>query len=151
MDKYWLLKDKPDYHNDLILYKAGKPVRSDGKVYDGILGNLRFFHASLLILLNRYYSLINEIQRHKFLDKSHKEILFKQLYESQLGDYTSGVWLLNFEDELKEIKENLFTGFIPQLKNKDELKFFNSKFFELFELIKKNETLNRLRQSGYAD
>lgn len=151
MDKYSLLKENKEYLKDLSLYKAGKSVRSEGKSYDIILGNIRLFHASLLILLRRYYMLINEIDRHKFLDKNHKEILFKHLYESQLGDYTSGVWLLGFEDELKEIKENLFTGFIPDLKQKDKLKFFNPEFYELFHLVEKNKTLNGLRQSSYTD
>lgn len=151
MDKFWLLKENPEYFKDLLLYKEGKPVRSEEKSYDAILGNVRLFHASLLILLRRYYMLINEIDRHKFLDNNHKEILFKHLYESQLGDYTSGVWLLDSEDELKEIKENLFIGFIPEFKHKNKLKFFNQEFYELFHLVEKNKTLNHLRQSSYND
>ena len=95
--------------------------------------------------------LINEIDRHKFLDKNHKEILYKHLYESQLGDYTSGVWLLNFEEEFKELKDNLFIGFIPDVKQKDELKFFNPEFYKLYSLVEKNKTLNKLIESGYTD
>ncbi|HEY5369946.1 MAG TPA: hypothetical protein VIJ75_13250 [Hanamia sp.] len=150
MDKFWLLKENPEYLKDLSLYKADNPVRSEGKSYDTILGNVRLFYASLLILLRRYIMLINEIDNHRFLDNNHKEILFKHLYESQLGDYTSAVWLFDFEDELKEIKENLFISFIPEFKDKDKLKFFNREFYELFHLVEKNKTLNKLRQSDYT-
>jgi len=127
IDKYEQLEINPGYKEDLANFKKGSYVISEGKPYDLILGNIRLFRASLSILLKRYYSLINEIDVHKFLDPTHKEILFKHLYESQLGDYTSGCWLVDFEDELKIIKDNLYISFVPKMK--DKLKFYNSDFY----------------------
>lgn len=147
IDEYEKIENNTEYIHDLQTFRAGVSVRSEGKSYDSILGHVRFFRACLIILLRRYYSLIREIQNHKFLDNAHKDILFNHLYESQIGEYTSGCWLIDFEDDLKKMKENLYTGFVPKMK--DELKFFNSDFYELFELIKKNPVLEKLRTGSY--
>lgn len=146
-EKYEILKSNPEYMTDLQKFKTNLSVTNDGKSYDSILGNIRLFKASLIILLRKYYSLINEIQNHKVLDKTHKEILFKDLYETQLGDYTSGCWLISIDSDLIKMKENLYIAFSQSMK--DKVMFYDSDFYELLELVEKNETLNLLKNAKY--
>jgi hypothetical protein len=140
-EKYDLLKKFPEYVLDLDKYKAGISVNSDGKDYDKILGHIRYFSASLGILLRQYKSLINEIDSHKILDTSQKQLLLKELMDSQVEKYYTGCWLIDTYDEFPEIKKNLYWAFAVHMKA--DTKFFDSRFYELKNLIDKRPDLKQ--------
>lgn len=140
-NKYDDLKKFPEYFIDLDNHKTGNAVKSDGKSYDTILGNIRLFSASLNILLKRYRSFINEIDNHKQLDKTQKQLLLKELFDTQVEKYYNGCWLIDFDGELKEIKEKLYWAFVPNMKV--DFKFFDSKFYDLKNFIDTREDLKK--------
>ncbi len=140
-NKFDDLKKHSEYFSDLEKFKAGMEVRSDGKPYDTILGNIRLFNASLNILLKRYRSFINEIDNHKQLDTTQKQLLLKELFDTQVEKYYTGCWLVDFENELKKVKENLYWAFVPNMKM--DFKFFGSKFYELRNFIDTREDLKK--------
>lgn len=140
-DKYDILKGFPSYFSDLEKFKAGISVTSDGKDYDRVLGHIRYFSASLGILLRQYKSLFNEIDNHKILDPSQKQLLLKELMDSQVEKYYTGCWIVDTYEEFPEIKENLYWAFATNMKT--DLKFFNSKFYELRDFITSREDLKQ--------
>jgi hypothetical protein len=140
-NKYDDLIKFPEYFTDLDNHKAGVAVKSDGKTYDPILGNVRLFSASLNILLKRYRSFINEIDNHEQLDKTQKQLLLKELFDTQVEKYYNGCWLIDFDSDLKEVKEKLYWAFVPNMKA--NFKFFDSKFYELKNFIDTREDLKK--------
>lgn len=138
-NKYDDLKKYPDYFVDLAKFKAGTSIKSDGKPYDLILGNVRLFSTSLILLLKRYKSFINEIDNHKVLDKTQKHLLLKELFDTQIEKYYNGCWLIDFDKELKNIKKNLYWAFVPNMTS--NLLFFDDKFYDLKAFIDKREDL----------
>ncbi|HEX7904797.1 MAG TPA: hypothetical protein VF487_13055 [Chitinophagaceae bacterium] len=140
-NKYDDLKKHPDYFVDLEKFKSSIPVKSDGKPYDLILGNIRLFNTSLILLLKRYRSFINEIDNHELLDKTQKHLLLKELFDTQVEKYYNGCWLIDFSEDLKVIKEKLYWAFVPNTK--EELLFFDHKFYELKNFIDKREDLKK--------
>lgn len=140
-NKYDDLKKQSEYFTDLDNFKAGVAVRSDGKPYDTILGNIRLFNTSLIILLKRYRSFINEIDNHVQLDNTQKQLLLKELFDTQVEKYYNGCWLVDFDSELKEVKEKLYWAFVPNMKV--DFKFFDSKFYELKNYIDTREDLKK--------
>ena len=140
-NKYDDLTKFPEYFTDLDNHKAGVTIKSHGKTYDPILGNIRLFSASLNILLKRYRSFINEIDNHEQLDKIQKQLLLKELFDTQVEKYYNGCWLIDFDSELKEVKEKLYWAFVPNMKA--DFKFFDSKFYELKNFIDTREDLKK--------
>lgn len=140
-NKFDDLKKYPDYFIDLEMFLSGIPVRSDAKPYDTVLGNVRLFMASLSILLKRYKSFIKEIDNHEFLDDTQKKLLLKELFDTQLEKYYNGCWLIDFDNELKEIKEQLYWAFVPNIKT--DFKFFDSKFYDLKNFIDTRKDLKK--------
>lgn len=147
--KYDELKKYPEYFEDLNKFKTGESVNSENKPYDKILGNVRLFSASLDILLKRYISLIIEIDTHKNLEASQKDLLLKDLFDSQVEKYYNGCWLIEFDAELKEIKDNFYFAFAPVMK--DKLLVYNSNFYKLKNLIDKRQDLKKLTESYSLD
>lgn len=138
-DKYDKLKKYPSYLRDLESYKKGEIVTSNGKDYKNILDSVRLFRTELEILLKRYELLIVEIRDHEELSISHKDLLFKELFTNQITDYTVGLELL--DQELREVKENLFIAFAHH--SKDMLPFYDSSFYELKDLVEKDIWLKK--------
>lgn len=77
-DKYDELKNFQEYLYDLKSFKKGDNISSNGKDYDRILGNVRYFRTKLAILLKRYELLLDEILSHKYLSETHKDLLLKE-------------------------------------------------------------------------
>lgn len=140
-NKFDDLKKYPEYFADIEKFESGVPVRSDGKPYDGVLGNVRLFSASLGILLKRYKSFITEIDSHELLDDTQKKLLLKELFDSQVEKYYNGCWLIDFHSELKEVKEKLYWAFVPNIK--EDFRFFDSKFYALRDFIDTREDLKK--------
>jgi hypothetical protein len=140
-NKFDDLKKYPEYFIDVEKYNLGLAVRSDGKTYDKILGNVRLFSASLHILLRRYRSFINEIDNHELLDSTHRMLLLKELFDTQVEKYYNGCWLIDFDEELKDIKDKLYWAFVPDIKA--DFKFFDAKFYELKNFIDTRDDLKK--------
>ncbi|WP_276502593.1 hypothetical protein [Terrimonas pollutisoli] len=142
-NKYDDLKKDQDWLADLAKFKAGNSVKSEGKPYDNlILGNVRLFHTSLILLLKRYKSFINEIDDHDVLDKNQKQLLLKELFDTQVEKYYNGCWLVGYEEELKIIKDNLYFAFVPNMSA--DLLFFDNHFYDLKNFIDKRDDLKKL-------
>ena len=145
-NKFDDLKKHPQYFVDLENFKLGLSVRSDGKPYDTILGNIRLFGACLHILLRRYISFINEIDDHKLLYNSQKKLLLKELMDTQVEKYYTGCWMLGYDSELKELAENLYLAFVPNIKA--DFMLFDNKFYDLKNLIDRREDLKEHTESA---
>jgi len=144
-NKYDDLKKHPEYFTDLEKFKSGVPVKSEGKQYDLILGNARLFYTSLILLLKRYRSFINEIDNNKLLDRTQKQLLLKELFDTQVEKYYNSCWLMDAEQELKVIKENLYWAFATTMKN--DLLFFGNKFYELKYFIDTRDNLKKFTEA----
>ncbi len=138
-EKYDELKKFPEYLSNLKSFNLGENISSNGKDYDGILANVRYFRAKLAILLKRYEFLLDEILSHKHLSKTHKDLLLKEFFENQITEYTVGLQFVDLE--LSEVKENLYIAFVNY--GKDKLPFYNT---DLYELKKKVEADIRLEK-----
>lgn len=148
-DKFDELKKYPEYFHDLEKFRSGETVNSENKPYDKILINVRLFSGRLDILLKRYISLIIEIDTHKTLDNSQKSLLLKGLFDSQVEKYYNGCWLMETDNELKEIKDSFYNAFASVMK--DQLLVFNSNFYKLKVLIDKRPDLKKHTQAYVAD
>ncbi len=140
-EKYNELKKFPSYLDDFRKYLNGEKVSSNNKDYDILLGTIRLFRTNLAILLKRYELLIIEIRDHREISLSHKDLLFKELFANQIIEYISGLEFLESDQELKEVKNNLFVAFINN--QKDRLLFYNSDIFILKNLIEKDDRLKK--------
>jgi len=138
-EKYDELKKFPEYLSNLKTFKQGDNTSSNGKDYDGILANVRYFRAKLAILLKRYEFLLDEILSHKHLSQTHKDLLLKEFFENQISEYTVGLQFA--ENELSEVKENLYIAFANY--SEDKLPFYNT---DLYELKNKVEADVRLKK-----
>lgn len=138
-DKYSELKKHPAYFTDLAQFRLGASINSKDKDYDLILGNVRLFRVHLGILLNQYKSIIHEINMHKSINQFHKDVLFKELFDTQISQYTIGLWLV--ESEMKEQKDNLYIAFSEL--HRDNLPFFDKDIYELKEIIEKDKDLKK--------
>ncbi|MDP4284283.1 MAG: hypothetical protein Q8891_07650 [Bacteroidota bacterium] len=139
------LKKFPQFVSDLNDFKRGINSSSSGKTYDNILGNARFFMASLDILLKRYKSLLGEIMQHTILDATQKELLIKDLFDSQGYKYYYGITVLESDSELKEMVSDFYIDF--GIYEREKLKVFNNQFFQLRNIIQNNEQLKRIMES----
>ena len=144
-NRYDDLKKYPEYLTDLEKFKSGNTVKNEGKPYDLILNNIRLFYTSLILLFKRYRSFINEIDNTKLLDKTQKQLLLKELFDTQVEKYYNGCWLMDNEEELKVIKENLYWAFATIMKN--DLLFFGNKFYELKNFIDTREDLKKFTEA----
>lgn len=139
------LKKFPQFVSDLSDFKQGINSSSSGKTYDDILGNVRLFMASLDILLKRYKSLLGEIMQHTILDATQKELLIKDLFESQVYKYYYGITVLEFHNDLKEMVSDFYIDF--GIYEREQLKVFNNQFFQLRNIILNDEQLKRIMES----
>jgi len=126
----------PSYWDDLKRFKSGENIYSAGRDYDLILGQVRLFRTKLGLLLKRYELLIVEIKNHKYLDNSHKDILFIELFDNQILNYIFGLQYIESDKELMEIVENLYIAFMPY--SKEMLPFFDDTFYDLRKLVTEN-------------
>ena len=148
-NKFEDLKKYPEYFEDLEKFIKGEIVNSENKGYDAILGTVRLYSASLNILIKRYISLIIEIDNHENLDPSQKGLLLKDLFDSQVEKYYNSCWLIEFDPELKEVKDNLYCAFAPVLK--DKLLVYNHDFYKLKRMIDKRPDLKKFTESNLLD
>jgi hypothetical protein len=132
--KFEDLKLFPAYLEDLKAFQDGVKVNSSGKPYDAILGNVRLFHTALLIQSRNYISLIKEIESHNVLDSSQKQLLLKDLFDSQVEKYYNACWLVDNDPELQIVKSDLYMAFTT-ISSKEQLRFFNNKIYELKRFI----------------
>jgi len=75
--------------------------------------------------------------------------LLKDLFDSQVEKYYNGCWLIDFDADLKEAKENLYIAFAPVMK--DKLLFYNSDFYKLKRMIDKRPDLKKHTESNLLD
>lgn len=141
-EKYEELKAYPEYLEDLEKFKKGEVIERYKKVYDKIQGELRLFSAGLIILVKKYIGVINEIKTHKSLDETHKQILLKELFDTQIDSYYYAFQLIDLEEDLQEVKENLYIGF--SLYPQEDLKFFSKSIYELKVFIDNDIDLKKL-------
>ena len=127
------LKNFPEYFNDLERFKSGVNISSDNKPYDKVLEGVRFFNAKLILTLRQFKSLIKEIDTHKILDITHKEILLKKFFDTHVDEYISGCLVMETDNDLKIIAESFYIGFATKFG--DKLKFFSSDFYDLKKMI----------------
>lgn len=140
------LKKFPEYFHDLEALQGGIKVNSSGKPYDTILGNVRLFNAALLIQTRSYLSLIKEIEGHDVLDNSQKQLLLKDLFDSQVEKYYNACWLVENDPELQVVKSQLYTAFTT-ISTKERLLFFNEAIYELKRFIDSRPDLIKLTEA----
>jgi len=83
--------------------------------------------------------------QHKILDTSQKELLIKDLFESQVYKYYYGITLLESHSELKEVVNDFYIDF--SFLEKEQLRAFNNQFFQLRNIIQNDEQLKRIMES----
>jgi hypothetical protein len=146
-NRYNDLEMIPEYFTDLQKSQLGLSVRSEGKLYDKILGNLRAYRMALGILLDKYKLLIDEIESQTLLDDTQKKLLVKELFESQVEHFYSNCWVVENDGELKEIKSKLYLAFVPNSKLNPT--FFDRDFYRLCSYIDSRPDLRKL--VGYQE
>ena len=144
-DVYGKLEHHSEYFEDLEKFRNGIAVNSEDKEYDKILGTLRLFQACICILLKRYKGFIFEIQTHSILDDNHKDLLLRDIFDSQITDYLNGCWVMEQNEELMTIKNDLYIGF----SRFETSLFFNDSFYELRNIILDNPDFKKYLNSKY--
>jgi hypothetical protein len=132
-----------EYFDDLTKFLKYETVYSFNKPYKDILSEVGIFKVQLILLNTRLLNLLKEIEYSKTLVAHHKDLLFDNLIGGVVSTYIASCTL--FDNELKNIKDELFIGFNPvdDTEKVDKLKFFNTNFYRLRDYILSEDNLKK--------
>ncbi len=138
-NQYVKLQNIDEYRDDCKVFLSGNEVESTSSSYSGNLEEIRMFNEQGLTLYQSILTLIKEIEKHKQLINSHKELLLDNLISNLLSKYIFNCRYVYsvFEEQI----EDFYLNFDSKIANKDTLKFFSKRFFELFDYISNNPEL----------
>lgn len=122
-----------EYLSDLDSFRKGLNISSDNKSYDRSLSVIRLFQLEARMLYKSILYLIKEIEQHRFLTKTHKDLLLNSIVDRLISSYLSGCHLI--KDKVIKWEDDFYIGFYGNISENYNLKMFDRGFYELYDYV----------------
>jgi len=122
-----------EYLSDLNSFRNGLNTTSDNKSYDRTLSVIRLFKIEARILYKSILYLIKEIEQHRFLTNTHKDLLLNIIVDRLISSYLSNCHLI--KEKVINWEDDFYIGFYGNISDNYNLKMFNKGFFELYDYV----------------
>ncbi len=122
-----------EYLSDLSSYRNGLNISSDKKSYDRTLSVIRLFQLEARMLYKSILYLIKEIEQHRFLTQTHKDLLLNNIVDRLISNYLSECHLI--KEKVINWEDDFYIGFVGNISDKYNLKMFDKGFYELYDYV----------------